>query len=451
MPPRLAKLAWPILAALALIGLAPRPSAFADSAIPLLSGFNVERLEAAFPPDDESSLGELAKLVYRLRSLDSRSLSRLATDSEAIAIGDALNVQGTITRIQSVAIPNELVEYLELSRLYLIDVAVETGDEQRGVRLVSASSPVKAQIGDRISAVGVVLETVATGEANQRRPLAIACATVRWFPQGPGNVGQELLRENGFELGWLPELASRNRQPLLAEDGDAFYTMIATARSLGENATLPEPVGADPVALLQQPEAMVGQWIQMELESVQVTRVAVTDPMRESQLGSDHYYQIDAVGDLGRVVIKIESPDPDAPPATFQSRFPVSLVIGELPAFLRQRIRQQQAGDAIVAPLRIKLSVNGFFFRLWGYETEFMNQHGGGQQFGPLIVAARLQNREPEVSDPIGVGNIGIAAAVLVVVSMLAIWWWQRRVWAADETARRRRQEQEASQVHLPS
>ncbi len=72
---------------------------------------------------------------------------------------------------------------------------------------------------------------------------------------------------------------------------------------------LPQPQAVEPVTLLSEPDGLVGQWLRMDLETVQVTRIAVTEPHRQAQLGSDHYYQIDAVGDLKNVVVKIERPE----------------------------------------------------------------------------------------------------------------------------------------------
>ena len=42
----------------------------------------------------------------------------------------------------------------------------------------------------------------------------------------------------------------------------------------------------------------------MEVDGVQITKIAVSSAKRQAQLGSDHYYQIDAIGDLGEVVVK---------------------------------------------------------------------------------------------------------------------------------------------------
>ena len=113
----------------------------------------------------------------------------------------------------------------------------------------------------------------------------------------------------------------------------------------------------------------------MDLETVQVTRISVTEPHRQTQLGSDHYYQIDAVGDLGNVVIKIERPAGDeGPAATFENRYPVSVVVRELPDFLSQRIRVQEGGDAIVSQIKVLVGVDAFFYRLWSYSTVFMDR-----------------------------------------------------------------------------
>jgi hypothetical protein len=94
--------------------------------------------------------------------------------------------------------------------------------------------------------------------------------------------------------------------------------------------------------------------------------------------------------------------------------------------------------------------MDGIFYRLWAYDTEFMSHQGGGQQFGPLLVAARMENREPESTDMVGAGRIGAAAAVTVLLAIAWIWWWQRRAWSEDAAVRRRRQESQDNQLPLP-
>ena len=57
-------------------------SAGAESAIELLSGFDEERIEAAYPPSNEKTFGELAKLIYRLKNISRDSVqSKLPTEA----------------------------------------------------------------------------------------------------------------------------------------------------------------------------------------------------------------------------------------------------------------------------------------------------------------------------------------------------------------------------------
>lgn len=418
----------------------------ADSAIPLLSGFDRERIDAAYPPGDETSLSELAKLAYRLRSLDPDSLAKLARADGEPAIGDVIPVEGAIERINMIAVPSSLVEYLEFSRLHVLEIR----SEQRTTRVVVSSLPSDAAVGDRVSAVGVIVD-VSADVADEAAPLVTIVANrLKWFPKRAGNLGQKLLSESGVDLGLLANVASRSRRPLLAEDGDAFYSVLAAANAVGNRPDLPAPVDVDPVALLQNAQELAGEWVHMDLDCVQITRIAVPENSRQKQLGSDHYYQIDAFGDLGDVAIKIESPDKGVPPTTFYSRYPVSLVIRDLPTWLDDRVRNQTGGEAIVAPVRLRMGMDGFFYRLWSYESDFMSQQDGGQQFGPLMIPTRLTSLDPDSDDPVGTGVIGTVASIAILAAIAMIWWWQRRVTKGDHAARRRRHSAESENLRFP-
>jgi hypothetical protein len=229
--------------------------------------------------------------------------------------------------------------------------------------------------------------------------------------------------------------------------------MLAAAALIDQRDNLPAPSRVEPVTLLREPEKFGGRWLRLDLETIQVTRIAVTEPRRQTQLGSDHYYQIDAVGDLGNVIVKIQratGDDDGGPPATFENRYPVSVVARDLPDFLRQQIRAKKGGDAVVSQIKWMVGVDAFFFRLWSYSTDFMEQHGGGEQFGPLLIAARIRNQEPTSTDPAGVGVIAWIAAAGVISGIIAIWFWTRRVSARDREVREKRKARESEQLQLP-
>lgn len=432
---------------LALFAFGTASQCEADSALPLLSGFDAQRIETAYPPTNEDSLGELAKLLYRLRKVSPSTLEEKQDPPEpAINVGDVTEVSGVIEESKLVAVPQRLVEFLDFSRLQILRVVQADGNT---AVVVSLPLPNDAKAGDEVRGLGVAIETNSNGKNG--RADAIACGRLSWFPARASSTGWQLLRQSGVDISLLSGLSSRSRRPLLAEDGDAFYSMLAAAAKMQHETNLPKPQTIEPVTLLKGSSELAGQWVRMDLETVQVTRIAVTDPKRQAELGRDHYFQIDAVGDLGNVVVRIERADgDDGPPATFNNRYPVSLVARELPEFLESRIREQEGGDAVVSQIRIQVQVDGFFFRLWSYSTDFMNQHGGGEQFGPLLVAAQFRDREPQESDPAGVGTIGTIAAIAVIAGILAIWIWQRRIDSRDREVRRHRKERESEQLQMP-
>ncbi len=414
-------------------------SCAADSALPMLSGFDAKRIDAAYPPVDEDSAGELAKLIYRLDLADASVLESKAGNS--VDLGDAIWIEGQIRELRSLEVPQRLIEFLELSQLHVVVIAVD-GLEQR---IVSKPLPDGVKSGDRVRGVGVVIQS---GDPS---PVAVACARLRWFPETTDNVGWRLLGDAGVDVSLITDIRTRDRRPLVADDGDAFYSMLAAADGISDRQDLPPPGRVDPVDLLRSEDDLGGNWLTMELETVQVTRIAVTDARRQAQLGSDHYFQIDAVGDLGNVIVKIERPQGEAgPPAIFENRYPVSLVARDLPDFLENRIRISEGGEAVVAQIKLLIGVDAFFYRIWSYSTDYMNQHGGGDQFGPLLIAAEIRNREPVSDDPAGVGVIGWIAAVAVIVAILMIWAWNRRLATRDREVRQQRKDREAEQLQLP-
>ncbi len=423
----------------------------ADSAISLLSGFDRARIESVYPPQDDNSAGELAKLVYRLRAVDREALrARIsAAITEPTDLGDAIGIDGEIREVGLLKVPPRLVEFLELTQLQVL--VIKSGESN--IRVVTAGLPSESRPGDRVSGVGVVIEVEPSADSETDGELiAIAAARLQWYPKSTENAGWKLLSNAGVDVSLLADVGSRNRRPLLAEDGDTFYTMLAAADVIGDRSDAPVPSAVEPITLLQAPQSQSGQWLRMDLETIQVTRIAVPEPHRQAQLGSDHYYQIDAVGDLGNVVVRIERTDGDdgGPPATFANRYPVSVVTRDLPEFLSQRIRDQEGGDAVVSQIKLLIGVDAFFYRLWSYSTDFMTQHGGGEQFGPLLVAATIRDQEPTSSDPLGVAFIGWIAAVAVISAIVAIWFWNRRLRVQDQQVRERRKELESENLQLP-
>src|SRR5699024_122821 len=125
----------------------------------------------------------------------------------------------------------------------------------RPVVLFTDDLPAQAAVGDRLGGVGVVI-------GHRQRPdraalPAVASAAVEWFPVDSERTGWRLLAGAGVDVGRITGAARRDRQPLAAEDAEAFYALLAAAQQLGSPAGQPLPPAQSvaPLPLLQTPQA----------------------------------------------------------------------------------------------------------------------------------------------------------------------------------------------------
>lgn len=407
------------------------------SLLDLLSGFDVERLQRLGDRMQAGSNGnaardEQAKLVFRLKRLSDATLAQ-RLNSEAASVGDAIEINGAVESLQYVAVPEELIEFLNLRQL--VQLVLVNGDGTR-IRVIAAPLPKQVAIGDQLSGVGVAL----LDDEEQSTSIAVA-GNLRWRPKQPASLGWQVLGELNVDITRLPDIVALSRRPLMDVDSQVFFSMIGAANQAGSMSAESEPLGpiaaamraaaveVSPTDLLKEPEKWMGQWITIDVETVRWTRVTVELDERAKQVGSDHYYQIDAIGDLGNVQLKIATEGGGS--VTMENRYPVTLVAAELPEFLAD---EKALSRTVSTPVRVE----GFFYRLWSYESDFMASHGG-KQFAPLLIAGRWADRTPTSTDPIGVSWIGTFAAVGVIaaiVGALAYAWFNRR---GDRLARQHR------------
>lgn len=433
----------------------------ADSALDLLGQFDAERLGAAYPPGDKKSFEELSRIVYRIGRVQPESFRKRVTPGQFGNIGDAITVTGTIQSMRLLRVPEKLVDVLEFSSIVDLVMVVDedaaenadkkSGDSKSEIRIIGPRLPKSAAVGDRVEAVGAVL---ALDEADAAPlPIAMVSAKMRWIPAKPPSDGWRLLSEGGVDVSELAGVAARNRKPLMAADNTPFYEMLAAAPKIGASpvAVQVEPKWIRPIDLLQTPKEHAGEWLRMRLNTVRMTKVAVTDPLRQEQLGSDHYFQIDANGDLENVAIKIQRPPGEAgPPVLFDGSYPVSLVMKELPAFLSDAIREQEGGDVVVSMISRPVQIEGFFFRLWSYESDKMQREGAGNQFGPLLMVARMTDRATAQEEAMSVDVIGYLAAAGILLGLVGALLWTRRNANEDKQVRSKQQSRESKRLQLP-
>ena len=424
-------------------------SAKSESVLELLPGFDVQRVQEAYPPSDSKTFGELAKMVFRLQKISKKTFdSKVSPEGSGgeTEIGQAAKFDGTIKSLRLLKVPEKLVEFLEFTVFQDTVVQFGEGSEARTINVISARLPKGVKVGDRVSGVGIVIEP------GDKR--AVVACPLQWFPSEPASDGWRLLGEAGVDVSELAQVGSRNRELLTAKDNDSFYQILSVAQEIGQSneATKFEPKWVKPINLLKQPEKYTGDWIRMRLDTVRVTRVAVTEAARQKQLGSDHYFQVDAHGNLENVAVQIERPKgEEGPPVRFEGTYPVSLVMKKLPPFLTEAISAKEGGDAVAAMISQPIQIEGFFFRLWSYSSDFMQRQGGGNQFGPLLMVARMTDRSHVVQAGVGPEIFGYIAAVAVIGAILLVLIWTRYTSSSDRKVREKNQERESQRLDIPA
>jgi hypothetical protein len=462
---RLRQTVFSFAACICLVTAFADASARGETAVQLLSGFDVDRIEAAYPPSDSKTFGELAKMVYRMNTISRKAvlgtvsrkavLGTVTDDAESLRLGDGISVQGTIVSLRTLKVPESLVEFLEIEVfqdivLKLDQVPKLDQGASETIHVIAGRLPREAGEGDRIEATGILIEEDTDEPAMVSTPL-------KWYPKTPTSPGWRLLSGAGVDVSELARVADRNKKPLTAEDNDAFYQLLAVSKDIGRSpaAAQAEPNWIEPIDLLTQPQEHTGDWVRMRLNIVRVTQVAVTDIQRQKEIGSDHYFQIDANGDLGGTVIRVPRPeasegDDVGDPILFDGTYPVSLAMTELPGFLRDAIRQQEGADAVTAMISRPVQMEGFFFRLWSYSSDFMQRRGGGDQVGPLLIVAKMTDRRSVGPSGLGAEVFGYIAAIGIVGGLLLVMIWSRFVNREDKEVRQIRKDRESQRIELP-
>lgn len=438
----------------------------AGSALELLSGFDQESVSDSgrwlAAPQDEAAVLQAAKLMYQVRRVGPRGLAERATTRPAGSAwvpGDVIELRGVVDQLAAAAIPEDRAEVLEMERLFRLRIRIDApedseadpdadadpdaGEEsapglpQSGF-IMTPSVPrtwLREPIGEagrRVRIVGVIVRLDAEG-----LPQLIATPAPHWYPASEESVprpGWKLLADYGFDCFGFGKLRAYDKQPLMADE--PFYEFFSAADRAAATDVAPEPTPA--IELLSDQTQPRGRWLRMRLETVRLTKVQLAaDEPAARQLGQDHYWQIDAFGKIpGKVLI--ESEVPGEPPVEFSNRYPVSLVAKSLPPDLAREVDEEGGRNAAVVMLRRPVRVDGFFYRRWSYDTEFMGSQGNNLQFGPLVMVSRLE-RLPTEPPPDRVDWQFLVAAFFLGGLALLIggaWWMGRRDRQAIERRR---------------
>ena len=237
---------------------------------------------------------------------------------------------------------------------------------------------------------------------------------IAWYPEkvieGLSNQSQVTLAQAGFDVGLLDFVRENNARNIGQGDSESFYQMISGINRFDAHTEFDNPIGF--VDMMQDPKSNIGQAARIHGMVRTCSEIPITDPDIINRVGVSKYYQLMLFPDLDGGKIVIKNKDVNEKDLEFR-RFPITICCLELPAgFTKQSIERKP------------FSVDGFFFRLWKFQSDKTDAvEGITGQLSPLIIAKSVT----PIDSQEGLLNFILLCFVGAVMAGFAILTWSHR------------------------
>lgn len=262
-----------------------------------------------------------------------------------------------------------------------------------------------------------------------RREIVMAAQRVEWLPTKTSteeriNAGVALMSQFEFDAGLLDDLRRSNGKVMNRADTEAFFQIISIvntpdSRRVIEQVTthsnLPQPTISD---YLQNTRELQGELVTLKADIRQITKIEIRNEKMKFRLGLDHYWQLDAFVYLGGDAIELKTNEEDKDGLVYKHRYPVQICLVALPPKLQEAQTQIQRGTYRSNSLHENITLNGFFFKLWAYQSARTIGAGGKRvQLSPLFIASNVVVHEPTgINIHQGGIYLGLGFAVLLLI-----------------------------------
>ena len=254
---------------------------------------------------------------------------------------------------------------------------------------------------DRPAAVDGLLLKIAE-DPTGRREVIMAAPRLEWLPQKSStteriNEGIALLSQFGFDAGLLDDLRRSNGKSMNSADTEAFFQILGilkdaessqTIRQVSQDTSVPTPSISD---YLQATRELQGELVNLHADVRQITRIDIRNEKMQHRLGLDHYWQLDAFVYLGEEAIQVKTNEADQAGLIYKHRYPVQICVLQLPEELKQAQTEIQLGTYRSNSLHEDVWMQGFFFKLWTYQSaRTISTQEGRVQLSPLFIAHQI-------------------------------------------------------------
>ena len=415
--------------------------------LPVLERLSSDRLNDGFSGTDATAasapIWELTTLEPQIELLLEQKASWDLSEFSTVA-----RVSGVVTQIERVRIDQKSVPLAEVPYVYRCRLQ-NTKLEGESFQVLCASIPMEWLQPDGNPIEGIrqpCAMSMIMLSADSKAQLGWA-RSIRWrvddgihaltslerFP--PLSESRTYLLEQGWDLSWIDlvrELQTEPIKTLSSRELKPYFALMKLAKQAplvaSDSQSMGRPLGELLVPLSDRAKAKpTVERVQMKMRVVRVTRVKVVDGREAKLLGSDHYYQMDTMADIGNRTFEIKT---DGDPIVYNREYPVTCVAIDVPNWLLKSAlgaNEQNESEQVWYP-RAKATGSGWFYRFWSYKTQEITQSLGKskRQISPLVVLDALElgiafDDEPTANIAIG-RTANTVALVIGLVGTLFIW-----------------------------
>jgi hypothetical protein len=315
---------------------------------------------------------------------------------------------------------------------------------------------------------------------NPRVPQVVVASRVAWQSHrsttGPStaqeasglqpelSAGWSALLRSHWDLAFCDAIELLQGQSLTSKDTRPFYTLLAASNEPQSQETQARAYSVmewirrtesmkSTKSLVREQQRSVAERIDARVQIRRIQRVDVRNAQSQAWLGSNHYFQLDGLADIGPSRIEVKY-GKDYEPIAYEREFPITLVATKLPAWLlsdpatlisssdlSQETIDLDSASSIAWTTKIRVDVSGYAYRIWRFRTpqvSAVTQDTGYQQ-APMLVVDRWNLPEgPLVSDSLqsdrasssssSSNSWSIGSILTTLLGLLAIAWFAYRM-----------------------
>ena len=220
--------------------------------------------------------------------------------------------------------------------------------------------------------------TAVNETSDDGKSLAFIADRLEWYPEtsAHADASETDLASRLFDVAQLDEVRRQNAQSLSHADSEAFYRMlIATENKLPDAAPATEAKRVSLKQIVAKSQSNIGAPTSITAYCRSCNRVNIENPDVQKRLGIEEYYQLMLFPNLDQKIVLNEMTDQGPSKVTYD-RFPVTVCCRQLPAGFAPKDFEGE-----------KVRAEGFFFRIWKFDSEITQEAGLSGSISPLILA----------------------------------------------------------------